>query len=91
MRLRLLMEEYQNIPPRNLKQLNVAYETAHCLDYSSDISIADIRALVILLDRGRRMDPGRTGLLSSVSGLHPLDRTPQCDNQKYIRRYQMAP
>ena len=56
MRLCLLMEEYQNIPPQNLKQLNIAYETVHCLDYSSDIRIADIRALIILLDRGRRMN-----------------------------------
>lgn len=56
MRPCLLMEEYQNIPPWNLKQLTVAYETAHCLDYSSDIGIADIRALIILLDWGRKMD-----------------------------------
>lgn len=80
------MEEYQNIPPRNLKQLNIAYETSHCLDYSSDTSIADNSSRP-----GEEDELGSAGLLSSVSGLHPLDKTPQCDNQKYIRHYQMAP
>lgn len=74
------MEEYQNPPPRNLKQLNVAYEDCslfrlqfshHCwcqgLDNSSRL--------------GEEDGPSSTGLLSSVSGFHPLDRTPRCDNQ----------
>lgn len=56
-----MMEEYQNIPPRKLKQLNVAYETAHCLDYSLDISVADIWGLIVLLDPGEGNGPGSTG------------------------------